>query len=716
MEVAMHVTFLEAYSRLPQTERKKTTEMIRKLRTNSRTSSLNVERYHEAVDPHVYSIRASQSYRTIGLWPDKGKTLLLLWVDHHDEAYRWAKQKRFTVNLQNNTLRMWSMAEEGGMTGFPLDSPSTQYGLFSIYTDRQLLDVGVPKQLLPFIREIREPGELNHPKEEIPEETLEALKLLAEGEPFDAVYQFVLEWRVEQNQTEPEENEAEALERVIHSPASSRSIVVISSDEQLNEILDKPMEKWRTFLHPSQRSIVEGNYRGPLRLLGGAGTGKTVVAMHRARRLAREVLQPGEKVLFTTFNLNLADSIRQTLGTMCTESELERIEVVAIDRLARQIVDRWQVANIEAVVMDRSQFESIWREALDEAGWTEDKLPFALEEYEQVIQYHGVESWPEYRDLPRSGRGVRITYAARERMWSATQYYRNRMRKLGWYEFTDVLRMARKWVESHPRKESYRSAVVDEVQDFHPEGLKLLRALVPQRENDLLLCGDAHQRIYSRYVTLSQCGIDVRGKRSKRLRINYRTTEEIRSETIRTLQGVQYDDLDGGKDEGKEISLLHGNLPERHHFQTEEEETEYLVNQIRELQKQGIPTDDIAVLARKNKLVEEVRQSLEEAGIPVVIMTSRYQKPEAGVSCGTMHRSKGLEFRAVFLIGVNQGIVPPLSRLEGCFDNEERTEVEKQERSLLYVAGTRARDQLFVTSHGVPSPLWPVKEISSHLS
>ncbi len=241
-------------------------------------------------------------------------------------------------------------------------------------------------------------------------------------------------------------------------------------------------------------------------------------------------------------------------------------------------------------------------------------------------------------------------------MWSATQYYRNRMRKLGRMIY-DVLRMARKWVESHPRKESYRSAVVDEVQDFHPEGLKLLHALVPQRENDLLLCGDAHQRIYSRYVTLSQCGIDVRGKRSKRLRINYRTTEEIRSETIRTLQGVQYDDLDGGKDEGKEISLLHGNLPERHHFQTEEEETEYLVNQIRELQKQGIPTDDIAVLARKNKLVEEVRQSLEEAGIPVVIMTSRYQKPEAGVSCGTMHRSKGLEFRAVFLIGVNQGIV-----------------------------------------------------------
>ncbi|NWO08560.1 MAG: hypothetical protein HLX50_23485, partial [Alteromonadaceae bacterium] len=181
----------------------------------------------------------------------QGKTLLLLWVDHHDEAYRWAKQKRFTVNLQNNTLRMWSMAEEGGMTGFPLDSPSTQYGLFSIYTDRQLLDVGVPKQLLPFIREIREPGELNHPKEEIPEETLEALKLLAEGEPFDAVYQFVLEWRVEQNQTEPEENEAEALERVIHSPASSPSIVGIASDEQLNEILDKPMAKWLTFLHPS---------------------------------------------------------------------------------------------------------------------------------------------------------------------------------------------------------------------------------------------------------------------------------------------------------------------------------------------------------------------------------------------------------------------------------------------------------------------------------
>ncbi|PTX52706.1 UvrD-like helicase family protein [Melghirimyces profundicolus] len=684
--------------------------MIRKLRTDSRVSSLNVERYQEAADPRVYSIRASQSYRTIGLWPDKGKTMLLLWVDHHDEAYRWAKKKRFTVNPHTHTLHMWSLVEEketASDSSHSNDRPN--YGIFTRYTDRQLLDIGVPKELIPIIKSIQTPQQLDSRKEELPEEALEALKFLAEDEPYEHVYQFIQEWRAEE-QREEVADDAEAFERAITSPASGRRIVVVTSDEQLNEILDQPMEKWRTFLHPSQRSIVEGNYRGPVRVLGGAGTGKTVVAMHRARRLVREVLQPGERLLFTTFNVNLAEAIRQTLGTMCTPSEMGRIDVISIDRLAREIVDRRQVAEIEAVVFDKGQFESIWEEALAEAGWPEEKLSFVLQEYEQVIQYHGVESWPEYRDLSRTGRGSPMTYTDRERMWTAVQHYRTQVRDLGWYEFTDILRLARKWVEAHPGEEVYRSAVADEVQDFHPEGLKLIRALVPKRDNDLLLCGDAHQRIYSRYVTLSQCGIDIRGQRSKRLRINYRTTEEIRTEAMQALQGHDWDDLDGGKDEGKDISLLSGNPPERHHFGTEEEERTFLVEKIRKLTEQGVHTGEIAVLVRKNKMVETIKAALEEAEIPTVTMTSRYQKADEGISCGTMHRSKGLEFRAVFLAGVNRDILPPASRLESCSDEQERMEVEKQERSLLYVAGTRARDQLYVTSHGVPSELWPVGE------
>ncbi|MBO2534204.1 MAG: DNA helicase [Thermoactinomycetaceae bacterium] len=695
--IALQDTFLEAFERLPRSEQRRTRAMIDKMREDLSAPGLNFERYNEALDPKVYSVRVSQSYRAIAVKPENSDTIVLVWVDHHDEAYRWVKRKRFEVNVHTGAFQMWTAVE-----GEIQEEPSEEPGLFTHLTDHQLIKLGVPPELVPVVKRIRTLEELDAKRKDIPADAWEALNFLATGESYEEVLSFMEELRAE------EEDGADPFERAVKNRSSSRSIVVITDDEQLNEILNQPLEKWRTFLHPTQKELVEKHYRGPIRVLGGAGTGKTVVVMHRARRLVRNILRPDERVLVTTYTVNLAESIREHLKTMCTPEEMERIDVIPIDRLARQLVDRYENVRIEKVNPDPDEVEKLWMEALEANGWSQDRLSFVMQEYDHVIQSNGVDTWEEYLDTPRTGRGQRISRAERKQIWDVVCDFRRRMQERGWYAFEDILRLARKWVKRNRGVVTYRSAVVDEAQDFHAEGFKLLRELVPEGDNDLFIVGDAHQRIYSRHVVLGRCGINIRGQRSKRLRLNYRTTEQIRDQAIGVLHGLTFDDLDGGIDQANDRSLIYGEAPERVHFTTQREEQEYVIQTIRELLDEGVKSSEIAILARSNWLAEKYEQWLTEHGIPAEKMGTHFTLTRDGVSCGTMHRAKGLEFRVVFLVGVSEGLIPPQSRIQKAKDPLAREQMEREERSLLYVAATRARDKLFVTSSGTPCRFWPV--------
>ncbi len=695
--IALQDTFLEAFERLPRSEQRRTRAMIDKMREDLSAPGLNFERYNEALDPKVYSVRVSQSYRAIAVKPENSDTIVLVWVDHHDEAYRWVKRKRFEVNVHTGAFQMWTAVE-----GEIQEEPSEEPGLFTHLTDHQLIKLGVPPELVPVVKRIRTLEELDAKRRDIPADAWEALNFLATGESYEEVLSFMEELRAE------EEDGADPFERAVKNRSSSRSIVVITDDEQLNEILNQPLEKWRTFLHPTQKELVEKHYRGPIRVLGGAGTGKTVVVMHRARRLVRNILRPDERVLVTTYTVNLAESIREHLKTMCTPEEMERIDVIPIDRLARQLVDQYENVRIEKVNPDPDEVEKLWMEALEANGWSQDRLSFVMQEYDHVIQSNGVDTWEEYLDTPRTGRGQRISRAERKQIWDVVCDFRRRMQERGWYAFEDILRLARKWVKRNRGVVTYRSAVVDEAQDFHAEGFKLLRELVPEGDNDLFIVGDAHQRIYSCHVVLGRCGINIRGQRSKRLRLNYRTTEQIRDQAIGVLHGLTFDDLDGGIDQANDRSLIYGEAPERVHFTTQREEQEYVIQTIRELLDEGVKSSEIAILARSNWLAEKYEQWLTEHGIPAEKMGTHFTLTRDGVSCGTMHRAKGLEFRVVFLVGVSEGLVPPQSRIQKAKDPLAREQMEREERSLLYVAATRARDKLFVTSSGTPCRFWPV--------
>lgn len=699
--IALQDTFLEAFERLPRPEQRRTRQMIDKIREDPGSPGLNFERYNEALDPKVHSIRVNQAYRAIAVKPENSDSIVLVWVDHHDEAYRWVKRKRFDVNIHTGAFQMWTAVE--GEQEFNVDS-QVDYGLFTSYTNKQLINLGVPEELVATVKGIKTWEELDQKRKDIPPDAMEALNFLAAGDPYEDVLQVIQELKADAE----EDTGGDDFTRAVRHRNSGRSLVVITDDEQLNEILDQPLEKWRTFLHPTQRELVNRHYRGPIRILGGAGTGKTVVAMHRTRHLVRDLLAPEERVLVTTFTVNLAESIREHLKTMCTPEEMERIDVIPIDRLARRLVERHENMKINQVISDPRDLRGLWEEALAEKDWPLSRLSFVREEYDQVIQPNGVDTWEEYLDTPRTGRGHRISRKERKDLWELIQSYRKKMEERGWYQFEDILRFARKWAQRNRGLVTYRAAVVDEAQDFYAEGFKLLRALVPEKDNDLFIVGDAHQRIYSRHVVLGRCGINIRGQRSKRLKLNYRTTEQIRDQAIQTLTGLEFDDLDGGRDDGRDCSIIYGEAPERVHFETEQGEQRYVVETVQALIDEGIPGSDIALLSRNKPMVEEYHELLHDHGISVEMMGSHYSLSRNGVSCGTMHRAKGLEFRVVFLVGVSEQQIPPWYRLQDN-DPQLQKQVDQEERSLLYVAATRARDKLFVTSSGVPCKFWPVK-------
>ncbi|RAL21425.1 UvrD-helicase domain-containing protein [Thermoflavimicrobium daqui] len=691
--VAIQDTFLESFSKLPKVEQKRTRKMIDLLRTQPDSNGLNLERCKGSLDSKVYSIRVSQHYRVVAIRPEHEDVTLLVWVDHHDEAYRWAERKRFDVNQKTGLLQMWTSVEKTPLT-------EESFDLFAAYTDIQLLELGVPEELLPLLRNMGTEAEFAQHQKVFPADVVEYLYFLIHDDP----YEDVLELAQESKRAKPKKL---TFAEAVSSPGASRHIAIITSDEQLTEMLDQPLDRWRTFLHPSQKELVEKSYKGPVRVLGGAGTGKTVVAMHRARQLVRTLLPKNEKVLVTTYTVTLANNIREILTTMCTAEEMERIDVQSIDSLAKEIVEKAYGIRVRRVSSDDTKVKAIWKQAVAEFGWNDEDLPFLKNEYERVIQQNGVETWEQYLDTTRVGRKKRISRAERKKIWDTIAWVRLTMEQKYLFEYTDVLRKARIWLEENPDRYTYvyRSAIVDEAQDFHPEGFKLIRALVPENNNDLFMVGDAHQRIYSRRVVLGRCGINIRGQRSKRLRINYRTTEQIRKKAMEFIQHLSFDDLDGGKDQGKDISLLAGAVPEIQNFAMAKQEKAFVVEKVKELIDTGFKPNEIAILARFNHIAEGYLKELGKHRIQAKKLSPNMTKAEAEVQCGTMHNSKGLEFRAVFLVEINEEHVPPEWVIEKMEDEEEKNEFIKQERSLIYVATTRAREKVFISSCGTPSKL-----------
>ena len=294
------------------------------------------------------------------------------------------------------------------------------------------------------------------------------------------------------------------------------------------------------------------------------------------------------------------------------------------------------------------------------------------------------------------------------RLWPVFEEYRAQLAERGLKEVDDAYRDAATLLKEDATDSGYAAVIVDEAQDMGAQAFSLVRSIVPAGRDDLFIVGDGHQRIYGRNrVVLRRSGIDIRG-RSRKLRLNYRTTEETRRWASHLLAGRDIDDLDGGTDDNKGIkSLTRGPEPLHKHFGSREEQNDYLARYLRELKDRGASLRAVCVVARTNGERRVVEQALGAQGIETTVIERDAidDGSKDGVRLATMHRVKGLEFERVVMASVNRGLVPLSAALDSRSDEAARESAETEERALVYVAATRAKKDLLVLSHGVPSPL-----------
>lgn len=689
--VAISQDFFMSFAELPKSKQGKVMEFISKFRSNPEANGFNYEKIQNAADPDMRSVRIDDSYRAILIREEGTNVYLLLWVDHHDEAYEWAVRKRCILNHITGSIQVYESQEAELFVD--KTAHAEEKLLFQSVSDEILQKLGVPEELVPFVRTLTDSC-FDAAKEKLPRDAYEALDYVRVGlDPKEVIAELYGD-----TETENTGDMASAL----NNPITKMQFYIAEGEEDLKAMMNAPLEMWRVYLHPSQRRIVKKEYNGPARILGGAGTGKTVVAMHRAKELASHCLG-NEKILFTTFTENLAADIQDNLRKICTPDIMKHIEVVHLD----QWVNRYlRSHDYPYTIVYGEQIEEMWKKAESYTGEDFD-LPggFFQEEWETIVQAQNIQTIAEYVKAPRPGRGIRLDRKRRMQVWKVFEEYRAMMDAEKVCDAACAMNECAQLLSSGPEVRMYSAVIVDEGQDFGPSAYRLLRAIAgSEHTNDLFIVGDAHQRIYKNKVTLSRCGINVKG-RSGKLRMNYRTTEEIRHKAMNVLAGLSFDDLDDGIDDGKGyISLSHGEQPTVTVYSTQDQEAAELVKCIQQHIAAGIDPREICVVARTNALVDEYKKYLTESGITCFEVKRKQadDRSRMGVRLATMHRVKGLEFTVVYIVAANKNYIPLKSAVNR-IDPAEQEAAMTGERCLLYVAMTRAKKMVKISAYGTVS-------------
>jgi AAA domain/UvrD-like helicase C-terminal domain len=682
-KVALAQDFLVNLATLSASVQGKVLKWALRFQSDPTSNGINYEPIKQA---RLKSVRIDQDWRGIVFKPPTGDVYVLMYVDHHDAAYKWAEGRRIAVNPTTGALQVFAVeslvepALEQVRSGMTETSPASHQkpaavalsktkALFADLSDQELLSIGTPQELLAQVRSISSEAELDGLQTYLPVEAYEGLFLIAAG---DSVSQVLVSRETRVDKPVNTEDFATAIE----TAESQSRFVVVADEETMAAVLNSPLAQWRVFLHPTQRKLAQGDRSGPMRVLGGAGTGKTVLAMHRAKWLAEHRATAEKKVLFTTFTRNLAADIEENLKTLCTSAVMQKIEVKNLDAWAHGFLRRQKYEH--RIIYNRNQDEAAeaWQRALTLQDTSLAVPPdFYEEELERVVLAQGVTSRDEYRMAKRTGRGTVLSRGKRDAIWPVFEEYRAQLASRKLKEVDDAYRDAAVLLQDKPQ--AYSSIVVDETQDFGAQALRLLRAIVPSEPNDLFFVGDGHQRIYTRNrASMSACGINIQG-RSRKLYLNYRTTEEIRRLAVATLEGCEVDDLDDGSDEVKRYkSLSHGPAPKTLVFQHLEDALASLAPLLKESVAEG---RSVCVIVSTKHDASAVQSSLKTSKITTTILgpDERDQPDSKSVRIATMHRAKGLEFDEVVLL-----IPRNWSNVRSGADNS---------RQLKYVAMTRAK-------------------------
>ncbi|SCE87572.1 UvrD/REP helicase N-terminal domain-containing protein [Micromonospora matsumotoense] len=662
---------------------------------------LHLESVNNARDPRMRTIRINDFWRGVVLAPDDGSdTFLLLNVVPHDGAYTWAAKRLYTVNTATRALEVRNVVAIEQLTP-ALEKAAAQAPtlLFAKHSDTALRHLGIDDQVLRAVRTIIDKPQLEAFGTLLPEDQFEVLQHLAEGFTPDEVYRdLVAQRRPADAPDEPSESLAMAIAN------TTNRITLVTRPDELAEILDKPFAAWRVFLHPSQRRVAyRVSYGGPAQVTGGPGTGKTVAALHRVKHLLSRT--PDNRVLLTTYTNALAATLREHLALLLDdEKQLSRVEVTTVNAFANRTV-RALAGRVPTPVGDPDE-RQVWRRVSRRLAlpWTEQ---FLAQEYRHVILAHDVRSRHGYRAASRRGRGSALGTRHRDRLWEAVEMFHAELTAAGSATYLQICaRAADLLADADRATHGYDHVVVDEAQDLHPAQWRVLRAAVPPGPDDLFITGDPHQRIYDSRVSLGSLGISVTG-RSSRLRINYRSTEEILAWAAQVLVGAQVDELGGDGEDNLTgyRSLLHGRRPQAQGHPTPQAEGAALAQRVGEWLGQGVRPGEIAVCARFTTTLRGMHDELTAAGIPTAWVRDQPGADVDGVRLATMHAMKGLEFRCVAMVGVNAKAVPFAKEVTPAeVDQVQHDNDLLRERCLLFVASTRAREDLYASWSGTPSP------------
>ena len=669
-------TFTASLAKLTGAEQKAVKTTAFDLQMNPSTPGLSFHRLDRAKDKSFWSVRAGRDIRLIV--HRTASSLLLAYVDHHDAAYRWAERRRIERHPKTGAAQIVEIRETvreiKGWNHIPAEPSDTapKPPLFADMPEDELLSYGVPEEWLTDIRRANEDSLLDL-AEHLPAEAAEALLQLATGGT-------------------PDRPVLEVHADPFAHPDAQRRFRIIANMEELERALEYPWEKWTVFLHPAQHRIVTRDYGGPARVLGAAGTGKTIVALHRAVHLAHT--RPDTRILLATFSDTLANALRERLGRLIYKrpSVAERLEVHSIGAIVRHLYE----ANFGApelaaddevrTLIDRMAAEVAERRFGPHFLWTE---------WSKVVDAWQLESWEDYRDVARLGRKTRLSEVQRATLWKIFSKVRTALAERGRMTESGLFRrLERHFAET--RRSPFDFCVIDEAQDVSVPTLRFLAALGKDRPGCLFFAGDLGQRIFQMPFSWRALGVDVRG-RSHTLSINYRTSHQIRRQADRLLPG-ELADVDGITERRRGVaSAFNGPEPEVRIFNSVETERAGVAGWLTTRRLEGYAPDEIGVFVRSEAEMERAKEAVRSAGMSVAVLGDSPVSAPGSVAVGTMHLAKGLEFRAVAVAACDDEIMPLQSRIESVADETDLADVYETERHLLYVACTRARDRLLVT-------------------
>ena len=678
---------------LPKKVQKKVVEFQDKFKKNPHGHAINLEPIAGFKDGNMRTARIGDDYRAIiGLLPNDD--YCLLYVDHHDEAMQWARNKRFERNKMTGTIQVVPILTTAEPASTVSATETSQPLPFAAYSDEQLLKIGVPENLLALVRGIRDLEDLDKNEDNLPADVFEHLFDLLDEKNIDQIIAEIEEGRNASDDAQNANNKSHFIE--------------ITGENELEKYLDGDFEKWQIFLHPTQRVLVESDYKGSVKVTGGGGTGKTVAALHRLKRLSEGA--PRKSVLYTTYTKALIRNVRQKIRNLHVNEDACVID--NIDGLLSEVASKygikpkgWNVLDYIKVDYGKTKNQEIWEDIVDN-NLTAFDADFLYQEYLDVIAYNNITDLKAYLRQPRRGRSKALSVKQRMEIWKLVEMYVAEKKEQHYFDRSELFNITANYLNDngiHP----FAHIIADEIQDFSNPELRFLRALTPEGPNDLFMVGDPYQRIYNnRQINFSSVGINVRGKRSRRLKVNYRTTEEIKRQAVSVVKGCAYDNFDGEAEKlDGYVSLMHGPQPEYNVYPSPQEEQNAVLKFIKECHEGGISYKDIAIANPRRDGLRDFQSSLHISGIPYKNLENSDNGDVDGIVLSTMHNMKGLEFKVVIITGINHNSFPSKPYNWNGMDKREQTNHMMNQRSLMYVAITRAMQKVLITGVGEKSEL-----------